>query len=74
MPPNIAELEAQALQLSPEDRAQLADKLLSSLAVDPVIEEAWAVEVDRRIRELDGSAVNDIPVQDSIARARAAIR
>jgi len=40
MTPSIAELEAQALQLPPEDRAHLADKLLSSLALNPAIEDS----------------------------------
>ena len=74
MPPSIAELEAQALRLSPEDRAHLADKLLSSLASDPTVEDAWAAEVDRRINEFETGTVRDIPVEESLARARAAIR
>ena len=74
MPPNIAELEAQALSLSPEERAHLADKLLSSLGFDPEVEDAWAVEVDRRIQDWDSGAVQAVPVEVSLARARAAIR
>lgn len=74
MPPSIADLEAQALKLPPEDRAHLADKLLSSLAVDPAVEDAWAAEVGRRITELEAGTVQDISVEESLARARAAIR
>jgi putative addiction module component (TIGR02574 family) len=74
MAPSFTELEAQALQLSPQDRAQLADRLLSSLASDPAVEDAWAVEVDRRINEFEADEVRDIPVEESLARARAAIR
>lgn len=74
MTPTAAALEAQALQLSPEGRARLADKLLSSLAPAPLVENAWAVEVDRRICELEAGLVNDAPVEDALARARAAIR
>ena len=74
MTPSATSLEAQALQLSPEERAHLADKLLSSLAVDPSVGDAWAVEVDRRISEFEAGSVRDIGVEDSLARARAAIR
>ncbi|MEK8049249.1 addiction module protein [Ideonella sp. DXS22W] len=74
MPPNVSELEAQALRLSPEERARLADKLLSSLGADAAVEEAWAAEVDRRIQEWDAGAVQAVPLADSLARARAAIR
>ena len=74
MPPNVAEVEEQALQLLPEDRARPADKLLSSLGVDPTVEAAWGTEVDRRLSEFESGAVVGIPVEESLARARAAIR
>lgn len=74
MSQTIRDMERQALQLSREDRAHLADRLLSSLALDPSVEDAWAIEVDRRITEFESGSVLDIPVEDVIARARAAIR
>lgn len=70
----IAELEAQAMQLSPEERAHLADKLLSSLGTDPSVEDAWSRVIDRRIAEFESGRALDIPIEDAIARARAAIR
>ena len=74
MSTSIAEVEAQALLLSPEDRAQLADKLLASLATDTDVEDAWSAEAARRLAELKCGATSAIPVQDAIARARHAIR
>ena len=74
MSPTVIDLETQALQLSIEDRAYLADRLLSSLAVDPSVEDALAIEVDRRIAEFESGSVLDVPVEDVLARARAAIR
>ena len=71
---SIAEVEAQALLLSPEDRAQLADKLLASLASDADVEDAWSAEAERRLAELECGAISGIPVQDAIARARDTIR
>jgi len=71
---SIAEVEAQALLLSPEDRAQLADKLLASLAANADVEDAWSVEAARRLAELERGAVSGIPVRDAIARARDAVR
>jgi putative addiction module component (TIGR02574 family) len=67
-------LEAQALKLSPEERAQLADRLIASLFQDNEIEEAWAVEVERRIKEIEGGRAQLIPAADAIARARAAVK
>jgi len=67
-------VEAQALTLSPEDRAQLADRLITSLFEDHDIENSWAAEVERRIEEIESGHVTLIPAADSIARARAAIK
>jgi putative addiction module component (TIGR02574 family) len=67
-------VEAQALKLSPEERAKLADRLLSSLFEDQAIEDAWATEVERRIAEIESGRAKLIPAADSIARARAAIK
>lgn len=46
---SIAAVEAQALLLSPEDRAQLADRLLASLASDTDVDDAWSAEAERRL-------------------------
>jgi putative addiction module component (TIGR02574 family) len=67
-------IEAQALKLSPEERAQLADHLIASLFKDEEIEDAWAAEVERRIDEIESGRAVLIPAADSIARARAAIK
>ncbi|WP_375755751.1 addiction module protein [Corallococcus exercitus] len=52
------ELLAQALRLSPDDRARLAHELLDSLGEGPPedVEQAWGEEISRRAREvLDGT-------------------
>jgi len=67
-------IEAQALKLTPEDRAQLADRLITSLFEDHEIESAWAFEVERRIEEIESGRAKLIPAADSIVRARAAIK
>jgi len=67
-------VEAQALKLSPEERALLADHLIASLFEDNRIENAWAAEVERRIEEIEAGHARMVPAADSIARARAAIK
>jgi putative addiction module component (TIGR02574 family) len=67
-------VEAQALKLSPEERAQLVDRLIASLFQDHEIEDAWTAEVERRVEEIESGRAKLIPAADSIARARAAIR
>lgn len=67
-------IEAQALELTAEERAQLADRLLTSIFEDHDIEAAWAVEVERRVEEIENGRAKLIPAAESIARARAAAK
>ena len=67
-------VEAQALALAAEERAQLADRLIASLFDDQDSEEAWAVEVECRIKDIESGRVKLISVSEAIARARAAIK
>jgi len=74
MPSELETIEAQALKLSPEERAQLADRLIASLFEDKEVEDAWATEVERRIEEIESGRSQLIPAGDAIARARAAVK
>jgi len=67
-------VEAQALKLSAEERAELADRLIASLFRDHEIEGAWAVEVERRIEEIESGRAKLIPAAEAVARARTAIK
>jgi putative addiction module component (TIGR02574 family) len=60
---DAAEILKDALALPSEARAALAGSLLESLdtEVDEDAEAAWAAEVNRRVAELDSSAVKTIP-------------
>ena len=68
------DIEKQALGLTPEQRAHLADKQLSSLSPVPGVEEAWSAEALRRLEELENGSVIGAPVEDAIARVRNVIR
>jgi putative addiction module component (TIGR02574 family) len=74
MSSQLEAVEAQALKLTAEERAQLADRLIASPFEDREIEEAWAVEVERRIEEIESGRSKLIPAAEAIARARAAIK
>ncbi|CAN5511974.1 hypothetical protein BH11PSE9_BH11PSE9_07160 [soil metagenome] len=73
MTSTLAFLEAEALTLSPEDRATLADHLLASLATEQEVDEAWGVEVGRRIAEIESGRMPLVPVEQAITRARQAL-
>ena len=53
----------EASELSEDDRAALAGPLIESLEgpPDPDVEAAWAVEIERRVAELDAGTVKTIP-------------
>ena len=67
-------LEAEALKLTPRERGALAQRLLASLDEDAEIEEAWAVEVERRIAEVESGALQVIPIAEALARVRATLK
>jgi putative addiction module component (TIGR02574 family) len=72
MASSLAKIEAEALQLSAEERVRLADHLLTSVSGDTDIEEAWAEEVERRLAEVEAGAPL-IPLEEAVARARRTI-
>ena len=67
-------LEAQAIQLTPGERAALAQRLLESLDHDAELEEAWAVEVECRIAEVESGSVKVVPMADALAQVRASLK
>jgi putative addiction module component (TIGR02574 family) len=69
-----AEIEAvaeQAMRLSPEDRAELGERLLFSVAAtQPTLHPSWAPELARRVAELDSGQAVLIPAEEVFAEAR----
>jgi len=67
------ELFRKALELDESDRAALAGMLIDSLDGDTEegAEAAWAIEIERRIAELDAGTVETLPwdvVRDGLRR------
>ncbi|MGD8589619.1 MAG: addiction module protein [Chromatiales bacterium] len=73
---NIEQIEEEALQLSEEERAELAQKILLSLDTPShkEIEEDWLVEAHRRARELDEGIVQPIPADEVRRKAQTLLR
>ncbi len=70
MATSIQDVKAAALDLSAEDRAELAQRLLSSLDRDPEVEAAWNEEIRQRVAELEAGTVTTIPAEEVFAKAR----
>ena len=68
----LDEITQKARSLPSEDRARLAEDLLSTLQEDrdPEIEAAWDVEIRRRLDEVDAGRAKLIPAADVFAEIR----
>lgn len=68
----VEDIIDEALALSSEARAQLADRLVESL--DPVedgcFRDLWVAEARRRLQDLRSGAVRGIPGEEAVARLR----
>lgn len=69
---NLQQIEDEALHLSAEDRAELAQKLLSSLDAPGIeeIEQSWLLEAKHRAEQIDSGAVQPVPMEEVTKKAR----
>lgn len=63
-----------AMQLSPDERADLAEKLWISIDTPEAIAAAWDEEIARRIAQLDAGEVETVPAEEVIAELRARLQ
>ena len=73
---NLNQIENEALHLSEEERADLAQKLLISLDVPSGDEIAadWLFEAQCRAEELDEGIIQPIPAEEVRRKAQALLR
>ena len=74
----LKEIEAQALQLTPKERGELAHRLIVSLDGEPedspeAIAKAWDEEIARRVADMDAGRTKWIPADEVMTRLRAKI-
>jgi putative addiction module component (TIGR02574 family) len=68
---SLKQIEEQALSLSAEERAKLADVILESLATPLAdIEAAWAEEIEQRVAAYDRGDIPSYPAEDVFAEAK----
>ena len=73
---NLKQIENQALDLSEEERAQLAQRLILSLesSSDEGLEKEWLLEAKRRAVEIDKGEVEPVPAEEVRKKAQALLR
>ncbi len=71
MASSVDEIATQAIKLSPEDRARLADLLIASLPdEDAEVDAAWDQEIRRRMQAIESGTARLIPAAEVHAEAR----
>lgn len=62
----------EALKLSPNERAEVAEQLIASLdeAPDTDVEHAWQEEIQKRIQQIERGEVKTIPWEEVQRRLR----
>jgi putative addiction module component (TIGR02574 family) len=72
MSSKLAELKQQAARLPDPERAELALSLIESLdgPADPDVEEAWRLEIERRLGQIDRGEVQLVSGDEVFARLR----
>jgi hypothetical protein len=72
---SLKELEAEIKKLDLKDRALLAKWIVESLdeLSEAEIEALWDEEAERRLDEMEKGLVTEIPAEEALRRARAAI-
>lgn len=60
-----------AMQLSPNKRADLAEKLWVSVDTPEAIAAAWEEEIDHRVAQLDAGEVETVPAEQVFAELHA---
>jgi len=73
MSATLETVEAAALQLSAEERAELIERLIDTVLPPPPLHPAWEAEIARRIEEMDAGRVEGIPAEKVFADLRAMI-
>lgn len=70
------DLEVRLLNLPADERARLAERLISSLdqETDPDAESLWIQEAERRLDELESGSVAGIPADQVFDKARSSLR
>jgi putative addiction module component (TIGR02574 family) len=67
----VDELSQKALELPPEERVRLAERLLATVhEVDAEVEAAWDQEIQRRLAEIDNGTAKLIPAEEVFAEVR----
>lgn len=67
-------LEAEVLKLPLDERATLAQLLLASLDEDNEIDDAWDIETQKRIADIENGTVQVVEISDALAQVHTSLK
>lgn len=72
MPISIDQIVEETREMPPEVVTELIDRIMVARhgGIEPTAAQAWKTEIDRRIAEMESGKVREIPLEESLARAR----
>jgi putative addiction module component (TIGR02574 family) len=73
MASTLDSVEAAALELTAEERAELIERLIDTVLPTPPLHPAWEAEIARRVADLDAGTAECIPADEVFAEVRALI-
>jgi putative addiction module component (TIGR02574 family) len=68
--PTVPELASAAMQISADERAQLADQLIASLTGDRGHDPVWEAEMNRRIDEIEAGTAKTLSEEEFFDRLK----
>ncbi|HET7275246.1 MAG TPA: addiction module protein [Longimicrobiaceae bacterium] len=71
---NPQQIESAALELPLHERARLTERLIASLDRDVSVEDAWAIEIERRVEAYRDGTLAALDGDAVIAEARARLK
>jgi putative addiction module component (TIGR02574 family) len=73
MPPTLDAVLADALKLSPQERAELAEALADSVLPAPALHPDWEAEIARRVADMDAGRMRFVAADEALAALAARI-
>lgn len=69
----LESVTAEALKLTPDERAELIETLLASVQPSMPLHPEWEAEIERRVADMDAGRTTPIPGEEVFAKVRALI-
>lgn len=70
----LESVTAEALKLTPEERAELIETLIATIEPATRLHPAWEAEIERRLDDLEAGRAETVPADEVFARIEAKLK